>query len=138
MYLNGEHSMFLMGYDKEVIAFAFLRKVGMVSSLLTAHIEFLCVEATQRSHGLGRIFVNEITKYYLQKYDLLTLQCSDDLLKFYQRNGFDILSRNSYWQNDRYNMMFIGMIDCNKTEEREAISKEITDRMNRDVWIHLL
>jgi predicted GNAT family N-acyltransferase len=138
MYLNGEHSMFLMGYDKEVIAFAFLRKVGVVSSLLTAHIEFLCVEAMQRSHGLGRIFVNEITKYYLQEYDLLTLQCSDDLLKFYQRNGFDILSRDSYWQNDRYNMLFVGKFTYNKMVERETLSKEITDKMNRDVWIHLL
>ena len=130
--------MFLMGYDKEVIAFAFLRKVGVVSSLLTAHIEFLCVEAMQRSHGLGRIFVNEITKYYLQEYDLLTLQCSDDLLKFYQRNGFDILSRDSYWQNDRYNMLFVGKFTYNKMVERETLSKEITDKMNRDVWIHLL
>lgn len=138
MYLNGEHSIFLMGCEKEVIAFAFIRQVGVVSSLLTAHVEYLCVEATQRSHGLGKLFVKEITNYFLQEYDLLTLQCSDDLMNFYQRNGFDILSQNSYWQNAKYNMLFVGKITCHKMVERETISKEITDIMNRDIWIRLL
>lgn len=136
MYLMGEYSIFLQGWDKEVIAFAIIKHVGDMVQLKTAHVEYLCVDSALRSQGLGGRFVKEIVKHYLQMYNLLTLQCSDDLIGFYRRNGFEVLSTESYWQRDRYNMMFVADDPNRKKVEKakEKIANGITEKMNREVW----
>lgn len=136
MYLMGEYSLFLQGRDKEVVAFAIVRNVGDMVQLKTAHIEYLCVDAALRSQGMGGRFVKEIVKHYLQMYNLLTLQCSDELVAFYRRNGFEVLSTESYWQTDRYNMMCVTDESGRKKVEKakEKIADGITEKMNREVW----
>jgi len=125
--------------ENRIIAFSIIKDVGVIDNTMSvAHIEYLCVDSSIRGAGLGSKFVHQIVKHYLYiadaknlRYDMLSLQCSDELLGFYRKNGFELTSTNSYWQNERYNMMCI----CSfAISNGEYFANRITDIMNEEVW----
>jgi len=127
-YLMGEYSLFLMGCEKnnEVVSFAIIRTMGAIH-----HIEYLCVDASYRDHGLGSRLLTEIKNHYLKEYTVITLQCSDDLLGFYRKNGFELYSDETYWQDNMYNLMGISTMEI---PDKEFFANMVCDRMNKEIW----
>lgn len=130
-YMMGKYSIFLMGSGNKIVAFSIIKDVGVINNIKVAHVEYLCVDSSTRGSGLGSKFVKQILQHYLQSYELLSLQCSDDLLGFYRKNGFELISTNSYWQTERYNMMCVCSFPITNGE---YLANRITDIMNRTVW----
>lgn len=133
-YLKGEYSIFLMGHgkDDEVVAFAIVRNLGPVLDNITvSHIEYLCVDASYREHGLGSKLLTQLKNHYLGINTVITLQCSDDLLGFYRKNGFAVYSDETYWQTDAYNLMGISTVDIKHVD---ILADIVCDRMNKEIW----
>lgn len=115
----------MLNENVAVVGFSFLIPIHKKKIL---HIDYVGIDPNTQGKGYGRMLMEYITKTYKKRGWIITLECEDHLIKFYEKLGFIRMNILYHFRGKTMNLM----VCPNTKDNRLTFIRDIISNLNNE------